>query len=159
MQQGGFYFEKTSDQKTPSFAARSVSNRLKAERLHFAEITGGIDYSNRRVVLTAYGGIRYLYGSQGSLTAIVEDDLTGIKTVHEDFVWLNTGGLNRIYGILGGGIGYRLTRRLGVTGGFEYQAPAILNQNASSLENGYAWSGRNRSVYPFLKLQYRIYGN
>jgi len=159
MQQGGFDFQRTSTVNQPGFGTRSSFNTLTPDRLHFVYTRVGAQYRMGRHLLGMHAGMQWLYGAQGTISIVTQDQFAPNASETTDYAWVRTDGLRKLHWTGDISYGYQITPRLAVTAGTDiYFSSFTVTDNALELE-GYYWSGAYASLHPFVTLNYLIYGS
>ncbi len=157
-QDGGFDFEKTSAVQSPAFGVRSNFNVLHPDKLHFVYSKFGMQYEMKRHLISAYGGLQYLYGAQGTIVVKTVDQFTGIKEIPQ-YSWLSTDGMRHFLWNIEVLYGYRITPRMTLRAGVKYHFSSIDIKDSTLSDEGYTWNGHYSSFTPSFIINYHLYGN
>ncbi len=157
-QDGGFYFQKTSAVQQPAFGVRSNFNVLHADKLHFVYSKFGMQYELKRNLFSAYGGLQYLYGAQGTIVVKTVDQFTGVKEIPQ-YAWLSTDGMRHFLWNVEVLYGYRITPRMTIRAGVKYHFSSIDIKDSTLSDEGYTWNGHYSSFTPSFIVNYHLYGN
>lgn len=159
MQQGGFDFQRTSTVNQPGFGTRSSFNSLTPDRLHFVYTRVGAQYRMGRHLLGMHAGMQWLYGAQGTISIVTQDQFAPGDSETTEYTWVKTDGLRKIHWTGDVSYGYQITPRLAAMAGTDvYFSSFTVADEALELE-GYYWSGAYASLHPFITLNYLIYGS
>ena len=156
-QNGGFDFQRLSSVNKPGFGTRSSFNTLTPDKLHFVYSKVGVQTRTHRHIFAAHTGMQLLYGAQGDITTIVEDQFFGNKQLNE-YTWLKTSGLRTLHWTADISYGYQITPHLSVTAGADYYFSSLTVEDTSLKSEGFTWSGAYSPFQPFINLNYLLYG-
>lgn len=157
-QNGGFDFQRMSSVNQPGFGARSSFNSLTPDKLHFIYSKLGIQARARRHVFAAHAGMQMLYGGQGDITTIVEDQFASGSVEMNQYAWLKTDGLRKLNWTADLSYGYQLTPLLSISAGADYYFSSFTVEDASLKQEGFTWSGAYSPFQPFININYMLYG-
>lgn len=157
MQDGGFDFQKTSTVNTLGFGVRSQFNTLQPERLHFVYGKLGAAYRFNRSTVTSHFGVQWLYGSQGNITRVDQNQVPAMQLETTDYAWLNTDGLRKTQWWWDVSYGYMVFPKCYIHGGVSYYFTSLTETDI--IENNYTWKGKTAKVQPFVTINYLLHAN
>ncbi len=157
-QNGGFDFQKLSSVNQPGFGARSSFNSLTPDKLHFVYARMGAQLNSRRHIFASHVGMQVLYGAQGNIVTIVDDQFAAGLIETTEYAWLKTNGLRKVNWCADLSYGYHLTPRFSIAAGAEYYFNSIAIEDLSLEMEGYTWSGAFSPIQPFIHINYLLYG-
>jgi hypothetical protein len=156
-QNGGFEFQRLSTVNQPGFGSRSSFNTLTPDKLHFVYTKAGVETRSHRHIFTAHAGLQLLYGAQGDITTMVNDQFLGMKELNE-YTWLKTSGLRTLHWTADFAYGYQITSHLSVSVGADYYFSSFTVEDPSLESEGFTWSGAYSPFQPFINFNYLLYG-
>lgn len=157
LQKGGFAFQRTSTVNQPGFGARSNFHFLTPDRLHSVYTRAGLLQRLRRHMLSASGGMQWIYGAQGTIVINTVDQFAVGPNESKQYGWLKLDGMQRILWNAEVNYGYQLTSRLLLQSGIKYNFSGLTVVDPE-LAQDYYWRGRFASFNPSFTINYRLYG-
>ncbi len=157
-QHGGFDFQRLSSVNQPGFGTRSSFNTLNPDKLHFVYGKLGMQIRSHRHIFAAHGGAQWLYGAQGNITTLVEDQFASGPVETTKYAWLKTSGLRKLNWTTDLSYGYQITPCIAVTVGADYYFSSFTVEDPSLEKEGFTWSGAYAPFQPFIHINYIFYG-
>jgi hypothetical protein len=158
LQKDGFSFERTSTVNQPGFGARSNFHTLAADKLHFVYSKLGIQRHLRRHILSAFAGVQWLYGAQGTVVIQTEQQLPSVSSESTEYAWLNLNGMQRLLWSGEINYGYQASPRISLHLGIRHYFTSLEAEDSDLAADGYYWKGKFAPINPSFTINYRLYG-
>lgn len=152
LQQGGFAFQKRSEQIALGFRATGTQYELDLHTLYHVYGSAGLTIVFRRHSIYGGLGLNYTLAGKGEILSADLADPASVKSMDS---WLSLDGIRRFQPDIRMYYGYQVYNRVGLMIGLRYQAGRLIDVSALSNAD-YTFSGKRSRIYPLVGLNFDL---